>query len=292
MKKLLAIAVAAAFAAPMVATADVSVGGTIDLKAGLGKLDNEQIVDDAGDTEIRIKASTGLDYGLTGTAAVTHEFDASGAGGSSGATTGKLGLKGGFGHVTIGSVSKPMDQADSNIGWMTGHGKFADGSSSQGINYTGKFGGAGVYVMGRPNVETGKGTKNQIGASYAMSGFSLGVAAATNKDAGADANSKTRATASYGGANYNIGAIFDKAEGGAKSTSVGAKYKFGKAYVTGTVGKKEGAAHNAVKVGYGLGKGFGVYFASGKGVSGADGIGDDATENDDRSNGIGMTYDF
>ncbi len=274
MKKLLAIAVAAAFTAPMVASADVTVGGKIHQTYNFGSAG--KVIADGGGNKFTINANTPLHNGMTGTASIVHSFNASGSAADVANTSGKLGIKGGFGHVTIGAVGTPMDMVDDVVGFMPNDFGFGDGAGSQGINYTGTFGGLTASALVRPNIIAG--TENEVGLTYKAGPIAAGLGLASTT-LGTD--SKTRLALAYNGANYNVGAQIDKSEAGTKSTSIGGKYSFGKAYVSASIGKNNNVKMNAVKVGYALGSKTSVYL-----VSSDDGV---ATS---RSNAIGIVQTF
>jgi len=263
MKKLLAIAVVTVFAAPMAASADVTIGGNLNQEYIFGS-GNKNIVDDSGDNEITIRASTPLSNGMTGTASINHEFNASGNKNDSATnhTLGKLGIKGGFGHVTIGDVSEPMDGIDGVVGFLPKDFDYGNGEGSQGINYTGAFGPVGITALVRPGhatTATGSGTKSQLGLTYKAGPISAGLGIGSGTT-----GPKTRLALAYNAGNYSIGGQVDKNQAGDKASVIGGKYNFGKAFASASFGKKSGVKGNAFKLGYALGASTDVYFASSK----------------------------
>ena len=289
MKKLLAIAVAVAFAAP--AMADTSVYGKAHVsvnKASGSSLDMQSHL-----SRIGLKGSNALDNGLT----ATHKFelginltDAPAAGGTLTSRDTWVGLKGGFGEVRFGRHTIPSDLMDDHADFLT-NGEIINpvpGRQNNVMAYIGSFGPVTVAVAHIANgsdlspaayaaavadvppsptaaasaaaVEAEDINKaNDIAIAYKAGPFqaSLGhIAPSTGPKL-------TGVGLSYSGANYGVGFKHDRvSNGGAKQNTLTGKYSFGKAYVAAGYGKVKNSTRKStvLEVGYGLGKSTKTYF--------------------------------
>lgn len=283
MKKLLAIAVTAAFtAAPMVAMADTTAYGSVRMLLEKDPSTAPLELNNNG-SRIGFKGSNALDKGLSMTHKVELGVDPTGAGGITQRGS-YIGVKGGFGEVRFGSDGAVMDDVDGGAGFLT-NGSFAgqasDGQKNNSIKYLGAFGSVGVLASFRPKGDQGAGeTKSQIGLTYKAGPFKVAAGVASNN--GVSANAKSKIALSYAGANYGVGLVHTKPETGNATNTLGGKYSFGKAYVAGAYGKRKGAAnnHTSFELGYGLGKGTKVYYQNKKLMSGG------------KESGLGIQHNF
>ena len=154
MKKLLAIAVAAALTAPA-AMAETTLYGKLHATAGQVKTNG---VKDNGveshNSRIGVKGSTELDNGLSATYGLEYALDLDGEGKSGTSLTSRntfVGVKGGFGEVRVGKHDTPAKLATAGLD------AFADGYADMSniiavdgqrvenvVAYIGKFGPVGV----------------------------------------------------------------------------------------------------------------------------------------------------
>ncbi len=295
MKKLLAIAVAAAITIPMTAMAETKASGSarmlLDLESPATLGNNS--------SHFRLTGSNGLDNGLS----LTHKFEFGAdptniAGGVSNRSS-FVGLKSGFGEVRVGSDWTPMDKVDDGAGVLVnGSGTLqpTDGNRKGTIQYIGKFGGAGVMAMVRPKgnytttttttdettgavttTTTESGTKAQLGLTYKAGPIYAGLGVGSNAG---DADGTMDLALAYSGANYKVGYVYGNDGGDDKSNSVRGKYSVGKAWIAGMLTKKGDDDHKALDLGYGIGKGAKVYLQFKK------------TNDDDASKAIGLQQDF
>ena len=282
MKKLLAIAVAAAITVPtMVAMADTTVYG----KAHVALEDTNEKGVDFGvvskSSRLGFKGSNALDNGLSATHKVEMDIGniIDGEGGLK-ARDAWVGLKGGFGEVRIGRHTIPSDIVDDAADFMTNGAKYvgSSGRTPNALAYIGKFGNVGFAVARvQPGDEKdykkakGSDVAHDLMANYAAGPLYAGVGVNAPKDGKAGA----KVALAYKGANYGIGLVagnktLSKAEKDAKAeqntfTTLSGKYGFGKAYVAAEFGLEKQKADDSqdtntiFEVGYGLGKGTKTY---------------------------------
>jgi len=269
MKKLLAIAVAVAFAAP--AMADTSVYGKAHVS--VNKTSGQSLDMQSHTSRIGLKGSNALDNGLT----ATHKFElginlTEGGGLSSRDTW--VGLKGGFGEVRFGRHTLPSDIYDDHADFMTnGHGLDRVLPAPLGtrrnnvLAYLGAFGPVSVAVAHIANGANGAGVDkaNDLGIGYKAGPIqaTIGYTKAKNLSAG------NRIALSYSGANYGLGFVHEKQVAtGDKANTLSGKYSFGKAYLAAEYGKASGnndkGKSQIIEVGYGLGKGTKTYLEHSK----------------------------
>ena len=306
MKKLLAIAVAVAFAAP--AMADTSVYGKAHVS--VNKASGTSLDMQSHSSRIGLKGSNALDNGLT----ATHKFemginltDAAGAALTSRDTW--VGLKGGFGEVRFGRHTAPTDLYDDHADFMTNGHKLdsSPGRVNNVMAYLGSFGpvsvaaahlangAASATAVDRAAVLAGTATAAQIEsvtnkANDIALGYKAGPINATlgyTKAKGISAGN--RVALSYSGANYGVGFVHEKGIGGgvgSKANTISGKYSFGKAYVAAEYGKVKGTSVKSriFEVGYGLGKGTKTYFEYSKPV--------DAAGVSTKNTRIGLVHNF
>jgi len=293
MKKLLAIAVAAAITVPMAATADTKVYGKAHVslsstKVGSASASKWNVKSHA--SRIGLKGSNALDNGLTAThkfemginiadeskCTTTKEVPATGGkpaipakktcnGGLSDRDA-WVGLKGGFGEVRIGRHTIPSDLMDDGADFTThGAGLNPGGRANNALAYIGKFGNVGVALA---RVQDGSGEPTHDGfVNYSAGPLYAGVG--FNAPKGGKAGPKV--ALAYKGANYGVGLVAGKTtlskeqkDAGAKAdtfTTLSGKYSFGKAWVGGQFSKKKDSKEleHIAEAGYVLGKGTSVY---------------------------------
>lgn len=228
MKKIIALAVASAFAAPVFA-ADVTVGGDVEYK--FQKLKGEGVSGSVGDQDIIITATEEVD-GMTIGALVNNE---------NATVTGAAFVSGAFGKIEIGSdVDHAINQldevavvAESGLGAATPSlGGTADAAKiaytfptlAEGLVIKASFGAAVVTN------DDDSGTESQsqsIAASYSMAGFKLVYGRGATDDELADVQ--------YTSVSYKTGPFFvaydmstnDGGENDVDNSAVGVTYNYG-----------------------------------------------------------------
>lgn len=274
MKKLLAIAVAAGLAAPMAVMADTTVYGLMKVSVGSKK-------DAAGDSattinahtsRLGVKGATPMDNGLS----VTHKvelatkgiIDHEKGGSTLGARDAWVGLKGNFGEVRVGRHATPYALSSDGMDFMNvgGQQTIQDGPFrvSNAIAYLKGFGPVSLAAAYVPDEKAG--VKNDV-ISTLVKYNSNGIYAAWGhqKMKGADANN-TLALGYTAPAGHKVGFVYNKAADDSKNTALNGRYKFGKAYVQGEIGKRKDVDgdYKVGEVGYTLGKGTTVWGSLGK----------------------------
>jgi len=278
MKKLLAIAVAAAITLPMTAMAETKVYGKghvslSSTKVGSASASNWDAKSHA--SRIGFKGSNALDNGLT----ATHKFEmgldiADPSGGLSGDRDAWVGLKGGFGEVRIGRHTLPSDLMDDAADFTThGSGLNGGGRANNALAYIGGFGNVGVALARvqpgdvkdtAPDLESE--SVHDLMVNYSAGPIYAGVG--VNAPEGGKAGSKI--ALAYKGANFGVGLVAGKTTVSKKDeatndadtfTTLSGKYSFGKAWVGGQFSKQKDSKkiENIVEAGYVLGKGTKAY---------------------------------
>ena len=269
MKKLLAIAVAAAITVPMAASADTKVYGKAHVAIQDTNAANSKWDVVSKGSRIGFKGSNALDNGLS----ATHKFEmgvdiADKPGGLSDRDA-WVGLKGGFGEVRIGRHTVPSAIVDNAADFMT------NSAGSQGLLGLGRVPNAVAYIGGMGNVgyaiarTIGSEKNTTDSATDLMVNYSAGpLYAGVGVLAAKDHKAAAKIALAYKGANYGVGVVAGKqpiakaATGNAESfVTLSGKYGFGKAYVAAEFDKETESKNTAVvlELGYGLGKGTKTY---------------------------------
>ncbi|MEE9321823.1 MAG: porin [Granulosicoccus sp.] len=266
-KTAVAVAIAGIAAAPMIATADTTLSGDVQLQIKGSDADGDagdaQIA--AGDVLFGLVAEHELNSGLTGYGSLRFDYDAlSNAGGSAvdaagdavkGGPSGDsvyVGVKGGFGDLRVGEIPLAVEygQVANDI--------FDVGAEiNGGISYTGSFGPVGLIANYSP-------APNQdamgVGVKFGMGGFNIGLGA---EDRDELMNASAGVSFGYAGASIALHYWTMEAAAGADDlTSIAAKvgYDFGdvSAALTYATQTDDGAVDESairLDLGYGLGGG-------------------------------------
>ncbi|MCK5809760.1 MAG: porin [Cocleimonas sp.] len=274
MKKLLAIAVAAGLAAPMAVMADTTLYGKMKVSVGSNKnaAGDSVTTVDAHTSRLGVKGSTPMDNGMS----VTHKvefstknaIDNNGTPAALGARDAWVGLKGNFGEVRVGRHATPYALSSDALDFMNvgGQQTIQDGPFrvSNAIAYLKGFGPIGFAAAYVPDEKSG--VNNDV-ISTLINYNSNGIYAAWGhqKMKGADGND-TLALGYTMPAGHRVGFVYNKAADDSKNTALNGRYKFGKAYVQGEVGKRKDVdgSYKVGEVGYKLGKGTSVWGSLGK----------------------------
>ncbi len=274
MKKLLAIAVAAGLAAPMAVMADTTLYGKMKVSVGSNK-------DAAGDSvttveahtsRIGVKGATPMDNGMS----VTHkvEFSTKNAidndgGAALGARDAWVGLKGGFGEVRVGRHATPYALASDPLDFMNVGGQKtiedAPFRISNAIAYLKGFGPIGFAAAYVPKDPNGNGLGVDVVSSLVNYNNNGIYAAWGYQRAKGGRPANTVALGYTMPAGHKVGFVYNK-KGDNKNTALNGKYKFGKAYVQGEIGKRKDVdgSYKVLEAGYQLGKGTSVWTSFGK----------------------------
>ncbi len=272
MKKLLAIAVAAGLAAPMAVMADTTLYGKMKVSVGSNKdaAGNSTTTVEAHTSRIGVKGATPMDNGMS----VTHkvEFATKGAidhkagGDVLGARDAWVGLKGNFGEVRVGRHATPYALSSDALDFMNvgGQQTIQDGPFrvSNAIAYLKGFGPVGFAAAYVPD-ETHGVSSDVLSTLVNYSSNGIFAAWGYQKAKGGDA-ANTLALGYTMPAGHRVGFVYNKA-GDNKNTALNGKYKFGKAYVQGEVGKRKDVdgSYKVLEAGYKLGKGTSVWTSIG-----------------------------
>jgi len=264
MKKLLAIAVAAALTAPMVAMADTTVYGKGHMSVGKTESKDGLFVE-SHSSRIGLKGSNALDNGLT----ATHQFEIGynflDEEGDLTARNSWIGLKGGFGEVRVGRQTTPYSVVDDAAAFpqRNDHGLHTFQRVPNALAYINKFGAVGfaaAYVAaGEAEGGTDSDSVTNILVNYSAGPLYAGVAMQDQPTG----DTGTKLALAYKGANYGVGLVSEKLPGsGEKVNTVSGKYSFGKATIVGQYGKNKDSdvEQKNIELGYKLGKGTMAYY--------------------------------
>lgn len=266
-KTAIALAIAGIAAAPMIASADTTLSGAVQLKLQGSDADGDagDMNIGAGDVILGISASQELNSGLTGYGSLRHDMDQlsntqSGAvnlAGEGVKTAGSVdsvyvGIKGGFGDVRMGEIPLAVE-----YGQVANDIFDVGGEINGGLSYTGTFGPVGLVANFSPEPNS---DAVGIGAKFGIGGFSIGLGA---EDRAERQNMSAGVTFSAGGA--SVAAHFwtkETAGDDDESMSVKVGYGFGGVSAALTFSTLEGASGDKeairLDLGYGLGGGMDV----------------------------------
>ena len=258
MKKLLAIAVAAALTAPA-AMAETTLYGKLHASAGQVKTNGvKENVVESHNSRIGVKGSTELDNGLSATYGVEYGLNLDGDNGTS-ATAKTLnarntfvGVKGGFGEVRVGRHDTPAKLATSGLdAFADGYADMSNIIEADGqrvdnvVAYIGKFGPVGVAAAHSTDISA-EDTDGGKDANSMLVNYSNGpIYAGLGHTAVQDTKKMTNLGLGY---KAEAGHFANMVVEQVKDTATGNKTD--NAYVAG--GFKTGAA--TLKVGYGESK--------------------------------------
>ena len=235
-KKIIAVAVAAGLALPMVTAqaADMETKGASvygKLHVNLGQYDEDGSTKDnfrlqSFSSRLGFKGQQKLDEALAGTYKFESEIDVTGVATNKLSTRNTyLGLKGNFGEVRMGLHDSPLKMAQGKFdqfGDTDGDFKNATHADQDGedrnknsITYLGKFGNVGVNVQLIPTEGDGstggQGVADTISAAVSYKSGPMYIALAQNSydnKAGAAESSQTRLAATYKISDMQIGAFY------------------------------------------------------------------------------------
>ncbi len=240
-KTAVALAIAGMAAAPMIASADTTLSGAVQLRINGNDGDNGDARISVGDVLVGVSTSHELNSGLTGYGSLRIDLDRlSNAGtvvvsvppgtdpdggtaasedeefriGSAGtADSVFVGIKGAFGDIRIGEVPNAVE-----MGQLAADIHDVAGEVNGGISYTGGFGPATILAQFSPELNS---DVVGVGIKFALGGFNFGI----------------------GGEN----------RGDDSSVAAGVSFSFSGASIAAQTWTKEDDTNVAVKVGYGFG---------------------------------------
>jgi len=266
MKKLLAIAVAAAVAAPMAAMADTKVYGKGHMSVGKTNGVSGLFVE-SHSSRIGLKGSNALDNGLTATHQFEIGYNFTDEEGSLTPRNSWIGLKGGFGEVRVGRQTTPYSVVDdaADFPQRNGHALHTFQRVPNAIAYINKFGSVGfaaAYVAaGAAEGGSGSDAVTNVLVNYSAGPLYAGVAYQGMPSGAGDDGLKV--ALAYKGANYGVGFVNETKPGsGDNVNTISGKYSFGKAAVVAQYGKNSDTdvKQKDVEISYKLGKGTTTYY--------------------------------
>lgn len=240
-KTAVAVAIAGIAAAPMIASADTTLSGVVEIALQGTDIDDDELEVGTGDVLFGIVSEHELNSGLTGYGSLRVDLDrlsnatsvveANGPGEDDDVRVGSVGtadsvytgIKGGFGDIRIGEIPLSVEygQVANDI--------FDVGSEiSGGLSYTGTFGPVGLIANFSPE---GNQDAMGLGAKFGIGGFSIGLGA---EQRGADDLMNAAAGVSFAFSGASINAHYWTKEvadaagtGDLESMSVKVGYGFG-----------------------------------------------------------------
>ena len=188
-KRAVAVAIAGIAAAPMVASADTTLSGVIEINVFGDDVDDSDVAVGVGDINFGIGTEHELDSGLTGYGNIRIDVDRlSNAGavdidndplneeddvtiGSAGtADSIFVGIKGGFGNFRLGEIPLTVEYG------QVANDLFDVGAEiNGGLSYTGNFGPVGLGLNYSPEGNNDGEDIYGVGVNFALGGFAFGL---------------------------------------------------------------------------------------------------------------------
>jgi len=259
-KTVLAVAIAGIAAAPMMASATTTLGGTVQVR--ISGSDSEADFTNAngdtfeagearvtnGDVNMNFAGSHAMNNGLTGYGNLRLDLDSLSASSTSTNDQIWVGIKGGFGDFRMGEVPNAGEFGQAFDLHDLG------AAVNAGLGYTGSFGGATVGLSYSP-------APNQdliaAGAKFSWNGLGLGIGMQD-----LDENTNIMATASFAYAGASIALQFGQIGAADDDTVVGAKvgYSISGVSLALTFSQQQDAEDTKIRfdAGYDLGGGLGI----------------------------------
>ena len=267
-KTAVAVAIAGIAAAPMMAAAETTLSGAVQINLEGSDIDdnldtpdvNEEDSGDiqfaAGDVNVQLNAQQQLTSGITGFGNFRLDADSFSGGDLSGDSI-FLGVRGGFGEFRFGEaiVVSEYGQVSNDIFDITG-------DIDDGVSYEGSFGGFGIGLSWAPNDNT---DVVGVGLRYSIGGFALAAGWEEREN-----DVAFSVGGSFAFAGFNVAAHFGSTESGAEPgedeveiTGVCVGYGIGKLGISVTLMNQDNSAtgfENVARldVGYDLGGGLNI----------------------------------
>lgn len=232
-KTLVAVAIAGIAAVPMVASADTTLSGLVQInfQGDDRDLPGDDVSADpkfaAGDVFIQANTEHELNNGLTGYGNIRQDMNSLSNDGSFSTDSIYAGIKGGFGDIRVGEIPLAVE-----VGQMANDIFDVGDEINGGISYVGTFGPVGLTANFSPEPNS---DAVGVGANFGLGGFSIGVGA---EDRAESQNIAAGASFAFAGASIGVHYWTKELSG-----------EFGED--TGIFGDDEESL--AVKVGYGFG---------------------------------------
>ncbi len=209
-KTLVAVAIAGIAAVPMVASADTTLAGVVEVNVNSTDEDGADFAVGTGDVLFGITSEHALNSGLTGYGSLRADLDRLSNEGSITIDPGTpgndeddtaiaslgsadsvfVGIKGGFGDFRLGEVPLAVE-----VGQVANDIFDVGGEISGGLSYSGSFGPVSIVANFSPE---GNQEAVGIGAKFALGGFSIGVGAEDRRIGDIDGNGETGVNAAVG----------------------------------------------------------------------------------------------
>ncbi|MFK8077069.1 MAG: porin [Granulosicoccus sp.] len=202
-KTAIAVAIAGLAATPMMAAADTTLSGLVEIRLSAVGDDDAATTDTdesapeigTGDVLFGITSSHELNSGLTGYSSIRLDLNNLSNEGAAQADSVYAGIKGGFGDIRVGEVPNAVEYGQKSTDIFD-----VAGEVNGGISYTGSFGPATVGLQFSPE-------ENQdmvgVGAKFSVGGFGIGLGAENRNELAAAA-----AGVSFAFSGASIGAHF------------------------------------------------------------------------------------
>lgn len=202
-KTAIAVAIAGLAATPMMAAADTTLSGLVEIRLSATDKDLVATADDpddevrigTGDVLFGITSSHELNSGLTAYSSIRVDFNDLSTATDGNSDSIYAGIKGGFGDIRLGEISPAVEFGQKSTDIFD----VADAING-GISYTGSFGPATIGVNFAPE-------QNEdmvgVGASFNVGGFGVGLGAETRNEL-----SSAAAGVTFAFAGASIGAHF------------------------------------------------------------------------------------
>ena len=200
-KTAVALAIAGIAAAPMIASADTTLSGLVQIKVQGSDADDDattptkegDIQVAAGDVLFGIVTNHEMSSGLTGYGSLRADIDSLSNEGVADADSVYVGMKGGFGDIRFGEIPVAVE-----YGQVANDIFDISGEINGGLSYVGGFGPVGLIANYSPENNS---EVFGLGAKVGLGGFNLGVGFQDGRigDQVAGADSETGASYSVGG---------------------------------------------------------------------------------------------
>ena len=252
-KTAVVVAIAGIAAAPMMAAAETTLSGVVQINLQGTDADDEasELQFAAGDVQLNLNAQQAMNSGLTGYA--NYRLDGGFSGADLTSDSAHLGVKGGFGDIRFGEVNVIAE-----YGQVAGDLHDQTGDINDGVHYEGSFGPASIGLVYSPEANT---DVIGAGAKFSLGGFAIGVGA--EERAGA-MNASVGASFGFAGASVAVHYVTKEQGAGDDGTVIAAKVGYGISGVSFalTFSQSEEIAGHETKIrldaGYDLGGGMGI----------------------------------
>jgi hypothetical protein len=273
-KTAVVVAIAGIAAAPMMAAAETTLSGVVQINLQGTDADDDaaDLTFAGGDVNINLNAQQALNSGLTGYGNYRLDGDSLSGGGLTSDSV-HVGVKGGFGDFRLGEVNTIAE-----YGQVAGDLHDQTGAINGGVHYEGSFGPASIGLVWAPeNNEDVIGA----GAKFSLGGFAIGVGA---EERAGEMNASVGASFGFAGASVAVHYVTKEQGADEDGTVIAAKVGYGIAGINLglTYSQAEDIADFETKIrfdaGYDLGGGMGISTRVTSSVDNTDATVDDLLE--------------